>query len=250
MTIDVGMGPADFDRWAGRVMPGVVCVVFDVLRATSTAATALANGAEGILPVSTVDEALEAGRRDARLLLAGEREGLRIGADITGGRVFDFGNSPREFGRERVEGRRIAMTTTNGTRAIRACAGADQVLAGSFLNLTAVAAAAAASVRRTGAERILLVCSGTGEGMALEDVLAAGACCERLSGLGELEDAAWVALDTWDRAKADPPAAMARARNARRLRTMPELAPDVDWCLKVDALDVVPALGGDGWLRR
>ncbi|MGE3310289.1 MAG: 2-phosphosulfolactate phosphatase [Limisphaerales bacterium] len=253
MTIDVGMGPADFERLAGRALPGIVCVVFDVLRATSSAAMALANGAEAILPVATVEEALEAGRHDARLLLAGEREGIRIGAALTGGREFDFGNSPREFVRERVGGRRIAMTTTNGTRAIRACAGAEGVLAGSFLNLTAVgtAAAAAAMVRRSGARGILLMGSGTGEATALEDVLAVGACCEVLGGLGdfELADAAWVARDCWDRAKPDLPGAMARARNARRLRAMPELSPDVDWCLRVDELETVPALGSDGWLR-
>jgi len=245
MEIDVLMGPAEFERLAGRVLPGVVCVVFDVLRATSTAVTALMNGAEGILPVATVDEALAAWRGDEELLLAGERGGLRIGAEITGGRAFDLGNSPREFGRERVSGRRIAMTTTNGTRALRACAGAEAVLAGSFLNLAAVAAAATG----LGADKILLVCSGTGESTALEDALAAGAFCERWMGRGDFGDAAWLVWEAWNVAKADLLGAMGRARNARRLRSIPELSPDVELCLRVDSLNGVPCLGRDGWLR-
>lgn len=245
MEIDVVMGPAEFDRLAGKALPGAVCVVFDVLRATSTAVTALMNGAEGILPVATVNEALDAAGRDADLLLAGERGGLRIRAALTGGRDFDFGNSPREFGRDRVEGRRIAMTTTNGTRALKACAGADVVMAGSFLNLRAVATAAA----RVRAEKILLVCSGTGEDTALEDVLAAGACSDRLRGFGEFGDAAWLAWEAWGAAKGDLLGAMGRARNARRLRSIPELSPDVELCVRVDSLDGVPRLGSDGWLR-
>ncbi len=245
MEIDVLMGPAEFERLAGRELPGVVCVVFDVLRATSTAVTALTNGAEGILPVATVDEALAAWRGDPDLLLAGERGGLRIGAEITGGREFDLGNSPREFGRDRVGGRRIAMTTTNGTRALRACAGAERVIAGSFLNLGAVASACL----RAGAEKILLVCSGTGEATALEDALAAGAFCERWMGRGDFGDAAWLVWEAWNVAKSDLFGAMGRAKNARRLRSIPELSPDVELCLRVDCLDGVPCLGRDGWLR-
>jgi 2-phosphosulfolactate phosphatase len=245
MEIDVLMGPAEFERLSGRVLPGVVCVVFDVLRATSTAVTALVNGAEGILPVATVDEALAAWRGDPELLLAGERGGFRIGPEITGGREFDLGNSPREFGRDRVGGRRIAMTTTNGTRALRACAGAECVLAGSFLNLGAVASA----TLRAGAEKILLVCSGTGEATALEDALAAGAFCERWMGRGDFGDAAWLVWEAWNVAKADLLGAMGRAKNARRLRSIPELSPDVELCLRVDGLDGVPFLGRDGWLR-
>ena len=245
MDIDVMMGPAEFEGLAGKPMPGVVCVVFDVLRATSTLLTALEQGAEGIFPVATVEEALEVGRRDPSVLLAGERGGVRIGPEISGGRGFDLGNSPREFTRERVGGRRIAMTTTNGTRALRACRGAEAVLAGSFLNLGAVAAAAGG----LGAARILLVGSGTGEGAALEDSLAAGACCERLRDSGEFGDAAWLAYDGWQRAKADLEGAIGRARNARRLRTLGDLAADVAYCARVDVSVLVPCLGRDGWLR-
>jgi 2-phosphosulfolactate phosphatase len=79
--------------------------------------TALANGAVAILPVSEIPEALALRDRQCDLLLAGERNGLRIGRDLTGSIDFDLANSPREFTPEKVRGKIIVMTTTNGTRA-------------------------------------------------------------------------------------------------------------------------------------
>ena len=116
-----------------------MCVVFDVLRATSTFVTALHNGAKAIVPVSEISEALAFRRKQPDVLLGGERDGVRIRAAQTGGIDFDLGNSPREYTPEKVRGRTIVSTTTNGTRALRACAGAKTVLAASFLNLTATA---------------------------------------------------------------------------------------------------------------
>ena len=100
---------------------------------------------------------------------------------------FDFGNSPREFRPEKVRGKTIVSTTTNGTRALRACAGAKTILAASFLNL----AATAKYLNESAPEEVLLVCAGTGECLALEDVLAAGA----LAGLigGDYSDATEIA---------------------------------------------------------
>ena len=110
------------------------------------------------------------------VLLAGERNGLRIRALQTGGPDFDLGNSPREFTRESVNARTIVMTTTNGTRALRACASAQSVLIGSFLGMRALANWIAQEKPRS----LLLVCSGTLDQAAYEDVLAAGALCEAI----------------------------------------------------------------------
>ena len=123
-----------------RELSQTLCVVFDVLRATTTMLTGLANGAVEIIPVSEIPEALALRHEDPNVLLAGERKGLRITAAQTGSIDFDFGNSPRELTPEKVRGRRIAITTTNGTRALRACAHASEVQAGSFRNLSALAA--------------------------------------------------------------------------------------------------------------
>ena len=106
-------------------------------------------------------------------MLGGERNGVRISAD---GIDFDLGNSPREYTPEKVRGKTIVSTTTNGTRALRACVGAKTVLAASFLNLTATAE----FLRRNNFENILLVCAGTGENPADEDIIAAGALVDAL----------------------------------------------------------------------
>src|SRR6266446_3700733 len=95
--IEVLFTPADFALVSQRDLSKSTCVVFDVLRATSSMVTALANGAEAIIPVSEISEALEIKRKDPQVLLAGERDGLRIEANLTGSIGFDLGNSPREF---------------------------------------------------------------------------------------------------------------------------------------------------------
>src|SRR5436190_17555197 len=135
--------------------------------------TALANGAEAIVPVSEIAEALEIKRKEPDILLAGERDGLRIDAKLTASIPFDLGNSPREFTKEKVAGKKIVMTTTNGTRALRSCAHAETILVSSFLNLKATAE----YLQTRKPLHVLVVCSGTFEQPALEDVLAAGALC-------------------------------------------------------------------------
>lgn len=176
MKIDATLSPAELPALGGRDLRGTVCVVFDVLRATSTFVTALHNGAKAVIPVAEIAEALALRQKQPGVLLGGERDGVKIRAGQTGGGDFDLGNSPREYMPEMVRGKTIVSTTTNGTRALRACAGAKTVLAASFLNLTATAQ----FIRQLQPAQILLVCAGTRENMADEDVLAAGALGEML----------------------------------------------------------------------
>ena len=244
MEVEVTFTPAEFEALAQRDLRDAGCVVFDVLRATSTAVVALACGARGIRPVATIEEALECRRRNPAVLLAGERAGRRIGAALTGGVEFDLGNSPFEFTAERVAGRTLVQTTTNGTRALRASATGGRVLAGAFLNLAAVAAA----IGRASWRRLLLVCSGTGEAAAGEDTLAAGALCDRLGKLAELTDSARIALGFWRSAGGGWRAEAAATQNARRLLAIPELAADVEFCLRTDVFGVVPELNPEGEL--
>src|SRR5579871_4151591 len=133
MKLDVILTPAELPALAKRDLSNTACVVFDILRATSTFVTALQNGAKEIIPVSEIFQALEIKRDRLDVLLGGERNGIKISAD---GIDFDFGNSPREYINEKVAGKTIVSTTTNGTRAFRAVANAKIVLAGSFLNLS------------------------------------------------------------------------------------------------------------------
>src|ERR1017187_2892984 len=124
MKIEVILPPAELPSLARRDLRGTACVVFDILRATSTFVTALQNGAQEIVPVSEISEALARRQLQPDVLLAGERDGVKIRAGQSGGVDFDLGNSPREFRPDRVRGKTIVSTTTNGTRAMRACAGA------------------------------------------------------------------------------------------------------------------------------
>jgi 2-phosphosulfolactate phosphatase len=239
--LEVLFSPAEFAPLPQRDLKGAVCVVFDILRATTSIVTALANGAEAVIPVETIAEAVALRKADARLLLAGERDGLRIGAALSGGVEFDLGNSPREFTRERVAGRTVAMTTTNGTRGLKACQGADAVFAASFLNLETVAQA----VQARDAAKVLLVCSGTYEEASYEDTLAAGALADRLWNdveENEIADSAQIARNIYLAARADLLADMKHARNGRRLLAMPDLAADVPFCLQRDVQPLLAVL--------
>ena len=247
-SLEALFAPAEFTALKGRDLRETVCVVFDVLRATSTMVTALANGAVAAIPVEEIAEALALRKRQPKLLLAGERNGVRIEANLTGSIAFDLGNSPREFTRERVGGRMMVITTTNGTRALRACTQAKRVLIGSFLNLRATAE----FVEREGSDQLLLVCSGTHDETAYEDVLAAGALCDliwpRWNG-STIADSAQMARRLYRLEQEDLPAAFGRSRNGRRLLGLPDLREDVAYCAQRDVLDLVAELREDGKVR-
>ena len=244
MKIKTILTPAELPRLAQRDLHQTACVVFDILRATSTFVTALHHGATAIVPVSEIAEAIALRNRQPEVLLAGERDGLKIRAAIASGIDFNFGNSPREFTAEMVCGKTIVSTTTNGTRALRACAGAKCVLAAAFLNLTATAE----FLRRKSFAEILLVCAGTGDGVALEDVLAAGALADLLA--GERADATEVARQNFQRSKLDLAVAIAGSTNGRRLLGLPELRADVAFCSQRDVFDLVAVMSADGSLRK
>jgi 2-phosphosulfolactate phosphatase len=246
MKLDVLFTPAEFAALPQRDLRQTTCVVFDVLRATSTFVTALRNDARAIIPVSEIPEALAIKKRQPDVLLAGERNGVRISA---GEIDFDLGNSPREYTPEKVRGKTIVSTTTNGTRALRACAGAKTILAASFLNLTATTK----FLSWKNFENILLVCAGTRENAALEDTLAAGALCELLAredARPTFSDSAETALLNYAQAKSNLATMVVRdSENARHLLAIPELRDDVTFCLQRDIYPLVAKIEADGTIR-
>lgn len=246
--IEVISTPADQAALAGRDLSGVVCVVFDILRATSSIIAALANGAEAVLPAMEIPEALALRERFPDALLAGERAGLRIGAALTGGVEFDCGNSPREFFPGRVAGRRLVMTTTNGTRALRAATRSSAVFAGAFLNLSATARA----VMSRNPMAVVLIGSGTHHEMAYEDYLACGAMADQLIGLNpsfDMCDATLAARDAHGRHADDLAEGLGRGGNGRRLLSLPDLAPDVAFCAQRDHFPILAGLASSGEIR-
>lgn len=248
-SLEVLFAPAEFMALGGRDLRRTVCVVFDVLRATSSMMTALANGAQRIIPVSEISEALALRHADPDILLAGERDGVRILAKHTGSVDFDLGNSPREFQREVVGGKTIAMTTTNGTRALRACALAESIMIGSFFGLGALAR----SLWDRPPANLLLVCAGTYEQASYEDTLAAGALADAvwpLFDLAHIADSAAIARQIYQQNAGDLLNAMQSARNGRRLLAMPELRDDVPFCMQRDSLTFLASMTSDGSVRR
>ena len=232
MKIEVILTPAEIALLPSRDLSATACVVFDVLRATSTILTALNNGARRVWPVATIEEA--SALREKRLpdaLLGGERHGQRIDG-------FDLGNSPREYTAEAVGGRDIIMTTTNGTVALRACAASDEVHLGSLLNLDALAARLLRT--NTPEASLLLVCAGSGDRFSMEDALAAGALLSRLTvGLptaGEGGDAGRTVRVLYERYRDDLEATLLTTDNGRRLRQL-GLEADVNWCARVSVFD-------------
>ncbi|HSG49788.1 MAG TPA: 2-phosphosulfolactate phosphatase [Longimicrobiales bacterium] len=211
---------------------GATAVVVDVLRATTTLTTALSHGARAVFPAASTEDALRLaqslGREDT--LLCGERKGLRIEG-------YDLGNSPREYARETVEGKRLIMNTTNGTRAFLAVEDADAVVALSFLNLGAVAS----EVRDR--EHLLILCAGREDAFALEDAVCAGLLLQRLQEEGvevDPDDGARAALSL-ARSHEVSEAFLASTQAGQALNAA-GLGGDLEWCARVDALATVPAM--------
>jgi 2-phosphosulfolactate phosphatase len=160
-----------------------------------------------------------------------------------------LGNSPREFTAERVQGRTIVMTTTNGTRALRACACARAVLVGAWLNLGAMAA----WLGRARPASLVIVCAGTFDQAAYEDTLAAGALCNLLWPLyaeAQVADSAFMARQLYRLGHANLLLAMQTSRNGQRLLARPELRDDVPFCAQRDLFGFVAALQPDGTVRK
>ncbi len=247
MNVSVIFSPHEIDRLPERDLTQTTCVVFDVLRATSTMLAAFDAGVTAIKPVAEISEALAEKAANPAVLLAGERNGIRIGGKLTGGVEFDFGNSPREMVDGKVRGQTLVSTTTNGTRAIRSCAKAGQVAIASFANLTATAN----WIETLNLENLVLVCSGTGDDSCLEDTSGAGALVHKLINCSisvYMADSAIMALHVYRQVADALCEKVGEAKNAKRLLGMPSLVEDVAWCLKADRFSIVPRLDTDGYL--
>jgi len=208
-----------------------VVVIIDIFRATSSICYGIENGAEAIIPVSEVEEC-EAFRPQGHLLAA-----ERNGEVVTG---FDFGNSPFSYTAEKVAGKTIVLTTTNGTQALHLSRAAKRVVIGSFLNLTALC-----EWLKTQDENILLVCAGWKNNFNLEDTLFAGAVVEQLKYSGfKLDDAAIAANDLYQTGKADISQYLKKTSHSERLKAL-GIEKDIEFCLQVDLTTAIPVLDGE-----
>lgn len=229
--VDVCFTP---DEVVPNELQGRVAVVVDVLRATSTIVEALANGARSVFPVASIEAAVRLAQNMGRdeVLLCGERRGLPIDG-------FDLGNSPREYTPDRVAGRSLIMTTTNGTPALLATTTAQETLVASFLNLSAVVARLAES----GAPATV-VCAGRERRFSLDDAVCAGAivralCGERFAAGEGLPDTAHAAMVLAESRFDDLKSLFAGTAAGRQL-VEAGLGEDLEFCAQVDRHDIVP----------
>jgi 2-phosphosulfolactate phosphatase len=223
--IDVALCPSEIRRLSATDLSGVTAVVFDVLRATSSMITALGAGALEIYPVNSLEEARERKLKEPDLLLAGERGGLQPEG-------FDLGNSPEEF--EKTAGRKVVMTTTNGTVAIQSMRHAADLLLGALLNVDALAN----YLFRRQTEDLLLVCAGTGEEFSLEDAIAAGALVTRLAEDDRLSDSAILVRAIYERVGDDLEEWLRQTKNGKALQKIGK-GSDIARCARLSTSDII-----------
>ena len=211
---------------------GRTVIVIDVLRASSTIATALNNWARAIVPVADTGSATKIASNldQSSYLLGGERGGIKI-------QGYHLGNSPLEYTQEAIEGRTIIFTTTNGTVAISRARGAEHLIVGSFLNAQRVVD----FVRQIGLD-VTIICAGWRNRISLEDTLCAGLLLHRLWDGREpdlVSDSAHIAFSQYVHDQHNLDAALRRSNQAQWLMAN-GYADDVDYCLQTDVLPVLP----------
>lgn len=209
-------------------------VVIDVLRASSTIVTALMNGAKAIIPVGDMGEASKIAQNvdSKNYLLCGEKDGVTIDG-------YDLGNSPAEYTKEIVGGKRLIFNTTNGTKAIKKSLGSSDVYIASFLNVGAVVKALENDERD-----VVLICAGWKGRLSFEDMLLAGNIIHLLGG-GQLpentRDGAKVAFGLFDKYGDNITAVVHQSNHAERLRAL-NISSDIDYCCQIDITDILPRL--------
>ncbi|MCI6417403.1 MAG: 2-phosphosulfolactate phosphatase [Bacteroidales bacterium] len=209
-----------------------ICVVNDILRATTSICTAISNGAKAIIPVRTIEQAKE--YKDKGYLVAGERIEKTFP-------FADWGNSALEFTKERVCGNEIVHSTTNGTVAISIAreGNPQEIVIGAFCNLSCLSDYLVAK-----GKDVQIFCSGWKNTPALEDTVFAGALAEKLLQSGKFEnknDSTNLALALWREAKSDLRAYMEKASHIHRLRKY-HMDDVFDYTFQIDTCNVVPKL--------
>jgi 2-phosphosulfolactate phosphatase len=231
MRLDVILTPAEITPADLLDRP---VVVLDILRATTSIVQALSAGARAIYPVASIEDALRLANTFGRdeVLLCGERKCVRIEG-------FDLGNSPLEFTPEKVSGKTLVMSTTNGTAAMSLTGSASRVLIGALLNLSTVVE----ELVRTEAEPVL-ICAGVDRRFALEDVTAAGLMASRLMearpGDWELNDGALAAVSL-AREFGVSSRFFGLTAGGRNIANA-GLSDDLDFCAQLDVHDILPVL--------
>ena len=209
-----------------------IVVVIDIFRATSAMVTAFYNGVSKMIPVATVDEAKE--YQNNGYLAAAERDGEVIEG-------FELGNSPFGYMNNKVKGKIIAISTTNGTQAIEASRKASKIVIGSFLNLDVLC-----EYLMVQKKDVILLCAGWKNKFNLEDTVFAGAVVEKLTSQGIYQidcDSAIAAKHLYNLAKNNLFNFLADSSHRQRLAKL-DLERDIKYCLTPNQCPVIPVMEG------
>ncbi len=223
--ITVCFSPLQFDAYK---LPEANAVAIDILRASTSICTAFMNGAKQVIPISTVDELRTYIGKE--YILAAEREGIKLD-------FADIGNSPYYFTKEKVNGRMLAYSTTNGTHTINLAAQCHSATVGSYINISALC-----RFLETGNRDVLLLCAGWKGRFNLEDSVFAGAVAQRLINTGKFEticDSTLAAMDLWSLAQPDLLGYIKKAAQNERLRKI-NSDQVIPYCHSFDQTDIVP----------
>ncbi|NOY79345.1 MAG: 2-phosphosulfolactate phosphatase [Calditrichaeota bacterium] len=228
MIVSAFLSPCEIDQAALR---NSWVVVVDVLRATSTIATALHNGAVRIQPVASASRAREQARQvnDLPVLLGGEKDGFRIEG-------FDLGNSPLDYSPEKVKGQAIIFKTTNGTETFLRVKSASKILFGSFLNAKALSR----FINTHRPEHLIFANSGLKGHFSLEDSVCSGYIINQLITPERENDGATACAALAQRFSDDTRQLLfERSKHGRYLKNNGFTA-DLEYCSRKDFLNIIP----------
>jgi len=208
-----------------------IVVIIDVLRATSTIATALYNGAKCVIPVDSVAKCIELGKQ-LDSITAGERDG-KIAEGLK------HGNSPFEYPKEFVSGKTLVLTTTNGTKLLHMALekGAGSIVTGSFPNLSSVC-----DYLLSQKQNVILGCAAWKDKANIEDLLFAGAVINRVKNNFSINcDSSQIAETIYTNAK-DDLFEFIKQKNASHYHRLNDygLEKDIRYCLAPDIANVLP----------
>lgn len=230
-SIQTCFSPATYPLFADS---DSIVVVVDIFRATSAICTAIQHGVDRMIPVASVEDAQR--YKDLGFLVAAERNAVKLEG-------FDFGNSPFHYMTPDVQGKTIAISTTNGTQAIEAAKDAAVIAIGSFLNIQALA-----NWIKPQGRNVIILCAGWKNKFNLEDTLFAGA----LAGLLLEDDRFSTTCDSsiaagylYEKASSDLFGFLENSSHRNRLKNL-NLEKDIRYCLSINTMDIVPIVHEGG----
>ncbi len=227
-NIKVCLSPSLFPIYSDKTS---IVVVVDILRATSAICTALDLGVTSIIPVSTIEDALDF-KDDENHILAAERNGKIVSG-------FDIGNSPTDYLNKDFKGNKMVLTTTNGTRAINIAKRDHEVVIGAFLNIGALTQ----FLIKEGKD-VIILCAGWKDDFCLEDSIFAGALSLRLANNENFfyeNDSTINSIMLYEQSKNDLFGFLSNSQHRKRLAHL-GIEDDVQFCLEHNKTSIIPIL--------